>query len=139
MKKANLLQDSYPGRLGCMYILHVNWFYRMIYGLVKPFLAKKTREKVYIVLLLLKYFRLKLCLKLLILKIILMMIACLWNMEEQVTFSQNLLLMMSISVLNLNIFKSTIICLFVKSSIYQANFKRKKNLCLKHQNFYTYF
>lgn len=41
-----ILQDYYPERLECFYVLGANWFYRMMFDIVKAFLSKKTIEKV---------------------------------------------------------------------------------------------
>lgn len=41
-----ILQDYYPERLQCFYVLGANWFYRTMFDLVKTFLSKKTIEKV---------------------------------------------------------------------------------------------
>jgi hypothetical protein len=41
-----ILQDYYPERLQCFYVLGANWFYRMMFDIVKAFLSKKTIEKV---------------------------------------------------------------------------------------------
>jgi hypothetical protein len=38
----------YAERLSKFYVLHVNWFYRMMWTMVKPILAKKTRDKIVI-------------------------------------------------------------------------------------------
>ena len=46
IKFAGLLQDFYAERLCKMYVLNANWFYKMCYATIKPFLAKKTKEKV---------------------------------------------------------------------------------------------
>ena len=40
-----MLQDFYAERLGAIYVLHINWFYWLIFQAVKPMLQKKTREK----------------------------------------------------------------------------------------------
>ena len=44
-----MLQDYYAERLAAVYILHINWFFRMIYAIVKPFLSRKTTDKVRII------------------------------------------------------------------------------------------
>ena len=41
-----ILQDYYPERLECFYVNGANWFYRMMFDLVKTFISKKTIEKV---------------------------------------------------------------------------------------------
>lgn len=45
-KLLGMLQDYYAERLAAVYILHVNWFFRLIYAIVKPFLSRKTTDKV---------------------------------------------------------------------------------------------
>lgn len=42
----NLLQDYYPERLFKFYVLNPNLIFKIAYALMKPFLAKKTKEKV---------------------------------------------------------------------------------------------
>lgn len=42
----NMLQDYYAERLKKVYILHVNWVYKVVYKLIKPFVATKTNEKI---------------------------------------------------------------------------------------------
>ncbi len=46
MNFANMLQDYYAERLHKVYILHVNWVFKMIHGIVRPFMSKKTVSKV---------------------------------------------------------------------------------------------
>jgi len=41
-----ILQDFYAERLEQVYILKPNWFFKMIFGLIKPFLSDKTKNKV---------------------------------------------------------------------------------------------
>jgi len=48
MKFVGILQDYYAERLSVMYILNVNWLYKMMYGMIKPFLAQKTKDKIVI-------------------------------------------------------------------------------------------
>lgn len=43
---STLVQDYYPERLHEAYVLHMNWFARLMYQICKPFIAKKTRNKV---------------------------------------------------------------------------------------------
>ena len=43
---SSIIQDYYPERLNHAYILHMNWFARLIFNICKPFIAKKTRNKV---------------------------------------------------------------------------------------------
>jgi hypothetical protein len=43
---STMIQDYYPERLHQAYVLHLNWFGKLMYGLCKPFIAKKTRNKV---------------------------------------------------------------------------------------------
>ncbi len=44
----NLLQDFYAERLHKVYILHINWVFKTIYALVKPFISARTTEKVFL-------------------------------------------------------------------------------------------
>jgi hypothetical protein len=48
-KLSAMLQDFYAERLGAVYVLHVNWFYWLMYQIAKPLLNKKTRGKINIV------------------------------------------------------------------------------------------
>jgi len=41
-----ILQDYYPERLQTFYVLGANWFYRMMFDIVKAFLSEKTAKKV---------------------------------------------------------------------------------------------
>ncbi len=41
-----MLQDFYAERLHKVYVLHINWVFKMIYNMVKPFISAKTNEKV---------------------------------------------------------------------------------------------
>jgi len=43
---SGMLQDFYAERLGAVYVLHVNWFYWLMFQAAKPFMQKKTRKKV---------------------------------------------------------------------------------------------
>lgn len=43
-----IIQDYYPERLAQAYVLGMNWLARLVYTIVKPFIAKKTRNKVVI-------------------------------------------------------------------------------------------
>jgi hypothetical protein len=43
-----MLQDFYAERLHKIYILHINWVFRMIYNLTKPFVSTRTKKKVLI-------------------------------------------------------------------------------------------
>lgn len=40
-----ILQDFYAERLDTVYILRPNWFFKMIVGMIKPFLSDKTKKK----------------------------------------------------------------------------------------------
>lgn len=40
-----ILQDFYAERLDTVYVLKPNWFFKMIYGAMKPFLSEKTKNK----------------------------------------------------------------------------------------------
>jgi len=44
-----MLQDFYAERLEAVYILHANWLFKLIYGMIKPFLADKSRKKMRII------------------------------------------------------------------------------------------
>ena len=44
-----ILQDYYAERLAMMYVLHPNWFYKVVFGMIKPFLDEKTRQKIKLV------------------------------------------------------------------------------------------
>lgn len=41
-----MMQDFYSERVHKIYILHVNWIYRMMYKIVSVFLSNRTKEKV---------------------------------------------------------------------------------------------
>jgi hypothetical protein len=43
---STLIQDYYPERLHQAYVLHMNWFAKVMYAICKAFIAKKTRAKV---------------------------------------------------------------------------------------------
>lgn len=45
---ATIIQDNYPERLHKAYVLGMNWLAKFVYVLVKPLIAKKTRNKVVI-------------------------------------------------------------------------------------------
>jgi hypothetical protein len=40
-----ILQDFYAERLDAVYVLRPNWFFKMIVGIIKPFLSEKTKKK----------------------------------------------------------------------------------------------
>jgi hypothetical protein len=40
------LQDFYAERLHRIYILHLNWLFKTIFAMVKPFLSERTKSKV---------------------------------------------------------------------------------------------
>ena len=42
----SVLQDFYAERLHKIFVLHINWIFRMIFNIVKPFLSEKTKDKV---------------------------------------------------------------------------------------------
>eukprot|EP00357_Protocruzia_adherens_P004485 CAMPEP_0115004304 /NCGR_PEP_ID=MMETSP0216-20121206/19116_1 /TAXON_ID=223996 /ORGANISM="Protocruzia adherens, Strain Boccale" /LENGTH=304 /DNA_ID=CAMNT_0002370253 /DNA_START=52 /DNA_END=966 /DNA_ORIENTATION=- len=44
----SMMQDYYAERLSDVYVLHTNWFYWLVWNIIKPFLAKKTKEKIHI-------------------------------------------------------------------------------------------
>lgn len=41
-----ILQDYYPERLHCYYVMGANWFFRAMFTIVKTFLSEKTAAKV---------------------------------------------------------------------------------------------
>jgi len=43
-----MLQNNYPERLGGFYVLYPNFMLKLMFGIIKPFLDKKTKEKVQI-------------------------------------------------------------------------------------------
>jgi hypothetical protein len=45
---SSMLQDFYAERLGALYVLHVNWFYWLMFQMMKPLLSSKTRNKIHI-------------------------------------------------------------------------------------------
>lgn len=40
-----MLQDFYAERLHAVYVLHVNWIFRMVFKLISPFMNEKTTSK----------------------------------------------------------------------------------------------
>lgn len=40
-----MLQDFYAERLHAVYVLHVNWIFRMVFKLISPFMSEKTTSK----------------------------------------------------------------------------------------------
>ena len=46
MRMVGLLQDFYCERLGNFYVINANWMFWVGHKLIKPFLAKKTRDKI---------------------------------------------------------------------------------------------
>ena len=40
-----MVQDFYAERLGAVYVLHANWLYHAIFGMLKPFLTERTKSK----------------------------------------------------------------------------------------------
>jgi hypothetical protein len=42
----SVLQDFYAERLHKIYVLHINWVFRMIFSMVRPFLSARTVEKI---------------------------------------------------------------------------------------------
>lgn len=44
-----ILQDYYAERLAKMYVLFPNWFYKLMFGVVKPFMDEKTKKKILLV------------------------------------------------------------------------------------------
>ena len=44
----SMLQDYYAERLAKFYVVGANWLYKMLYAVIKPFLSKKTKEKVHL-------------------------------------------------------------------------------------------
>ena len=54
-----ILQDYYPERLHCFYVIGANWFYRAMFSIAKLFMTKRTSNKVQVLASeddLLKYF-----------------------------------------------------------------------------------
>ena len=45
---SGILQDFYAERLGGVYVVHVNWFFWLMFQTSKPFFSRKTREKLHI-------------------------------------------------------------------------------------------
>jgi hypothetical protein len=41
-----VLQDFYAERLFKVYVLHVNWLFRMLFKMVRPMMSARTTEKV---------------------------------------------------------------------------------------------
>lgn len=48
-KLSGILQDNYAERLDSIYIMFPNWFFRTMFKVLKPFLNKKTKEKIKLV------------------------------------------------------------------------------------------
>ena len=46
LKFTKILQDCYAERLYKFYVLDINWFFKMIFAIVKPFIDKKTLDKI---------------------------------------------------------------------------------------------
>ena len=42
---AKILQDYYPERLEKFYLIGADWYFRILFGIVRPFLSEKTRNK----------------------------------------------------------------------------------------------
>ena len=42
-----MFQDYYPERLSQMHILGINAFFRMVFTLLKPFMSKRTTDKIH--------------------------------------------------------------------------------------------
>ena len=42
----DVIQICYAERLGKMYVLGVNWFFKMMFGIINPLLSAKTRSKI---------------------------------------------------------------------------------------------
>ena len=40
-----MVQDFYAERLGAVYVLHANWLYHAIFGMLKPVLTERTKSK----------------------------------------------------------------------------------------------
>lgn len=45
---SSMLQDFYAERLGALYVLGVNWFYWLMFKMMKPMLSNKTSGKIHI-------------------------------------------------------------------------------------------
>ncbi len=46
MNLASMLQDYYAERLHRVYIMHINWVFKMVNKIIMPFLSEKTKSKV---------------------------------------------------------------------------------------------
>jgi len=44
-----VMQDNYAERLGRVFILNPNWFFKMIWGVTSKFVSEKTRSKVVLI------------------------------------------------------------------------------------------
>ena len=43
-----MLQDFYAERLGAVFVVHVNWFFWLVYQTARPLLSRKTKDKVHV-------------------------------------------------------------------------------------------
>jgi len=43
-----IVQNSYPERLGMICIVEINWIFKIAFTVLKPFLSKRTLDKVII-------------------------------------------------------------------------------------------
>ncbi|TNV76704.1 hypothetical protein FGO68_gene10649 [Halteria grandinella] len=43
---AQVLQNNYPERLGILYVVEINWLFRMFFAIMKVFLAQATIDKI---------------------------------------------------------------------------------------------
>ena len=41
-----VLQNNYPERLGVLYVVEINWIFRMFFTFIKVFLSQSTIDKV---------------------------------------------------------------------------------------------
>ena len=41
-----IVQNSYPERLGMICIVEINWIFKIAFTVLKPFLSKRTLDKV---------------------------------------------------------------------------------------------
>jgi len=48
-KFVSLLQDYYAERLACFYVVNANLFFKTMFAIIKPFLTKRTKDKMIII------------------------------------------------------------------------------------------
>jgi hypothetical protein len=44
-----ILQDYYPERLSCIYVINADWIFKILFKIVSPFLDDRTRHKIVMV------------------------------------------------------------------------------------------